>query len=73
MPRRAGRSISVRCPFYRRDSPMTVTCEGLVDQSTIQLRFGLGQDCLLHMRAFCCRRYQNCEIYQAIEAAKYGE
>ena len=52
---------------------MTVTCEGLVDQSTIQLRFGLGQDCLLHMRAFCCRRYQNCEIYQAIEAAKYGE
>ena len=60
----------MRCPFYRRDTPQTVTCEGLVEHSTVRLCFGFERDCTTHVRVFCCRRFQNCEIYRAIEAAK---
>jgi hypothetical protein len=73
MPRRVGRAVSVRCPFYRRDTPRTVTCEGLVDRSTIRLGFGLEADCSRHMRVFCCRAFDKCEIYQAVMSAKYSE
>lgn len=42
------------------------------DSSIVQ-NFGRREDALIQLRTFCCRRYENCEIYQAIMKAKYQE
>ena len=68
----AGVATMVRCPFYRKDTAQTVTCEGLVENSTIRLQFGRVIDAGTQKRVFCCARYQNCEIYRAVMEAKYG-
>ena len=75
MPRRGwkvGRA-EARCPFYRKDTLLTISCEGLVGDSSIVQNFGRREDALIQLRTFCCRRYENCEIYQAIMKAKYQE
>ena len=65
----------IRCPFWRRtnDPAYTVGCEGLIDRSTLLMRFERAEDREIHARAFCAGRYENCELYHAILEARYQE
>lgn len=69
----AGRSVDARCPFYRRDTASTVTCEGPVEESTVQIRFGRVCDCDIQVSGYCCGAYQYCPIYRAVMEDRYDE
>lgn len=66
-----GRSVYARCPFYRRDSRVTISCEGLTEQSVIRQFFGTIQGCDIQFETFCSGHYERCELYDAIRRAKY--
>ena len=63
----------VRCPFFRRTTPTSIICEGVIDLSTNQWRFGLAADRERQLEVFCCGRFEFCEIYRAVHGAKYDE
>ena len=63
----------VECPFYKRDDPTNIYCEGIAEDSCLitRFRFKKGRD--HQMRIFCCEYYKNCEIYRMLMEAKYEE
>ena len=62
----------VRCPFYCRDNgASTITCEGIVEDSTLNLNFATKADMHQQMEIFCCEYYKNCEVYRMLMEAKY--
>lgn len=69
------REKHIRCPFWRavKDRVRTVGCEGLVERSTLLMRFEDPRDQKIQVRVFCADRYENCELYRAIVAARYPE
>lgn len=62
----------VKCPFFRRQTTVSITCEGLTEDSVIRLCFTSGKAKDLQARIFCEKRYKNCEIYTMLEK-KYEE
>ena len=61
------------CPFYRSDDGKgRITCEGIVDRSSTILSFVIKGDYLRQLEVFCCRYYENCEVYQML-MEKYKE
>ena len=66
------KQVYVKCPFYHRDdSNCTITCEGILDNSTLTWRFRKKEDCNQQMDLFCCNYYKNCEVYRMLMEAKY--
>ena len=63
----------VECPFYKRDDPTNIYCEGISEDSCLitRFRFKVGRD--QQMRIFCSEHYKNCEIYRMLMEAKYEE
>lgn len=63
------------CPFYRFDDGQKrrITCEGLVDRSTLALTFRQRADYDTQLGVFCCEHYKRCEIYRMLMEAKYDE
>lgn len=63
----------VECPFYKRDDPTNIICEGIAEDSWLitRFRYKAGRD--QQMRIFCCEHYKNCEIYRMLMEEKYGE
>lgn len=58
---------AVGCPFYRRDDNRSkITCEGIVDGSTVTLSFIRLRDFDTQMRVFCCEYFRKCEIYRML-------
>ncbi len=65
--------VYVGCPFYRKDDGAhRITCEGIVDQSSLILRFQEAKDFKFHAREYCCSRYICCEVYRML-MDKYEE
>ena len=64
-----------QCPFYKFDDGQTrrIICEGIVDRSTLALRFSRKKDYDTQLGVFCCEHYKKCEIYTMIMTAKYDE
>lgn len=57
----------VKCPFYRFDDGRgQITCEGILEGSTLSLRYRKKQDFRIQMDVFCCRYYQRCEVYRML-------
>lgn len=49
-------------------------CEGPFDDClSISLRMRDKESCLLHMKLFCMARYERCEVYRMVMAAKYPD
>ena len=71
MAQPAGRSVDARCPFYRKDTATTVSCEGITDRGTLLLRFPNAKDCSIQFDTFCGGFYWRCELDEAIMKAKY--
>ena len=61
------------CPFYRwDDGSRTITCEGIVDGSTLTQTYLRKADCALQLSVFCCDKYRNCEIHTMLQE-KYAD
>lgn len=67
------RNVDVGCPFYRTDDGShKITCEGIIDDSTLAIYFRKKKDYEIHISVFCCDHYQNCEVHQML-LEKYKE
>lgn len=72
MPSGSYRQINVVCPFYKYDDgKRRITCEGLLDDSSLALIYHRKGDFEAQFRR-CCGEYMQCEIY-ALLMQKYKE
>lgn len=68
------KQIEVQCPFYRYDDgKQRITCEGLVDNSSLALIYQKRRDYETQISVFCCEHYKRCEVYRMLMEAKYDE
>ena len=68
------KQVAVRCPFYKYDDGKgRITCEGIVDDSSIALIY--KHKCAYEMQVgiFCCEHFEKCEIYRMLMEAKYED
>ena len=69
---RSYKQTEVQCPFYHRDDGRScLTCEGVVEGSTLCWNFKQKADLKKQMDIFCCEYYKNCEVYRMLMEAKY--
>lgn len=58
--------VDVQCPFYKwDDGKRRITCEGLVENSSVALLYTRKQDFVCQIEGYCCKNYKYCEIYRA--------
>lgn len=64
----------VVCPFYKRNTVQTITCEGLVDKTTVTHGFADRAAKASHFDAHCCQLpgWERCP-YAAELLYRYGE
>ena len=68
----------VLCPFYQYDESLNkqraykITCEGIVDSSTLVLSYRRKRDFQTQLDIFCCEHFSRCEIYRML-MEKYEE
>ena len=68
----------VQCPFYQYDESFNkkkshrITCEGLLDGSTLILNYKFKRDYRIQLDTFCCKYYNRCEVYNML-MQKYEE
>lgn len=70
------RQADIICPFFKSENAKKhrITCEGPTDVTSIALMFHNAEaDRLKHIEIFCENHYQYCEIYRAVQQAKYDE
>lgn len=73
MPSGSFKQIDVQCPFYKYDDGRRrITCEGLVDKSSIALIYLTRGDFDTQLGVFCCKHYKNCEVFRIL-IQKYEE
>ena len=64
----------VQCPFYKHDDGWRrITCEGLVDRSSVSLSYQNTRDYAIQFDSFCCEHYKKCEVYRMLMVSKYDE
>lgn len=74
MPSGSFKQVYVVCPFYiTDDGAQRVTCEGVVDGSSLSIYFSKRADYETLMSVFCCQHYEKCEIYRMLMENKYEE
>ena len=70
--------VRVQCPFYLYDEcdnklkKYRITCEGLVEHSTLALSYRYKKDFRIQRGVFCCDWYERCEVYRML-MQKYEE
>ena len=61
------RQVDVQCPFYKHDDgKQRITCEGIVDDSSIALLYHRKADYEMQITSYCCEHYKKCEIYRIL-------
>lgn len=72
MDKYTGLTSSI-CPFYLRESQLSISCEGLTDGTRNVMKFNKLDDKHQYQRDFCFyKTYKGCPVYQAI-LKKYEE
>lgn len=67
MPSGSYKQIDVRCPFYMYDDGKSrITCEGLVDRSSLALVYHKKADFDTQLDVFCCEHYTKCEVFRML-------
>ena len=66
------RSVNVVCPFYRRETELKITCEGITDDCLVSVQFFTKKKKDQHQRIFCNKNYPCCEVCQML-MSKYEE
>ena len=73
MPSGSFMQVNCVCPFYRSDDGRNrIVCEGVIPDSQLTNYFKKKSDYRIQIEIFCCDRYENCEIYEAVNK-KYKE
>ena len=73
MPSGSYKQIEVKCPFYKYDDgKRRITCEWIIDDSSLSLIYHNKADYETQMNVFCCEHYKKCEIYRLL-MEKYDE
>lgn len=73
MPSGSYYQVDVRCPFFKfDDGKRRITCEGLIEDSSLALIYHKKRDFETQIRTFCCEHYERCEIYRIL-MEKYEE
>lgn len=73
MPSGSFRQIDVQCPFYKHDDgKRRITCEGLVDRSSLSLTYLSKKDYEIQIETFCCKHFDRCEVCRML-MEKYEE
>lgn len=63
----------VKCPYYKYDDgKQRITCEGLIDESSLALIYHKKEDFDIQIEVFCCEYYTKCEVYRLLNS-KYEE
>lgn len=64
----ATESQSARCPFYIRETPTTIYCEGVIRRTTIKNIFATERHAVAHRCRYCNRikGYRECGLYEAV-------
>ena len=66
--------VDVLCPFYRCDKARrSISCEGFLDKSSIQILFVRNKEFQFHFATYCCKNYKMCEVYRMIMDSKYPD
>lgn len=72
-PSGSFKQADVQCPFYKYDDGRRrITCEGLIDKSSIALIYLTRYDYDKQLEVFCCDHYDKCEVYRML-MEKYEE
>lgn len=66
------KDVDVKCPFFKRQTNVGISCEGLTDEMFIRLCFQTAKAKDTQMEVFCDNHYRKCEIYEILEK-KYEE
>ncbi len=67
------RQADVQCPFYKfDDGQRRITCEGIVEDSSLALTYRRKADFETQIKVFCCDHFGKCEIYRLL-MDKYDE
>lgn len=73
MPSGSYKQIEVKCPFYKfDDGKRRITCEGIIDDSSLALIYHNKNDYQIQIDTFCCEHYTKCEVYKLL-MEKYEE
>ena len=73
MPSGSYKQADVQCPFYKYDDGRRrITCEGIIDKSSIARIYLTRNDFDTQLLAFCCEHYKKCEVYRML-IQKYEE
>lgn len=73
MPSGSYLQADVRCPFYKYDDgKRRITCEGIIEGSSLALIYHKKCDFETQTRVFCCEHYEKCEIHRML-MDKYSE
>ena len=72
-PSGSFKQVDVQCPFYKYDDGRRrITCEGIIDKSSIALIYLTRKDYDMQFLAYCCENYKKCEVYRML-MQKYEE
>ena len=63
-------SYLVTCPFYKMNDRERIFCEGALDSSPLNIRFGGGAG--VHLDGFCVDNWKNCPVARMLWA-KYED
>ena len=67
MPSGSYKQADVKCPFYKHDDGRRrITCEGIVDGSSLALTYVRRKDFQIQMDVFCCEHYKKCEVFRML-------
>ena len=64
-------SGGILCPFYVANGSMDIICQGIIPDTTNQIRYKIKTDKITQQKAFCEGCYKRCEIYIAIQHFRY--
>ena len=67
MPSGSYKQIEVQCPFYKfDDGKRRITCEGIIEDSSLALIYHNKNDYETQINVFCCQHYTKCEVYRLL-------
>lgn len=67
------RSISVKCPFYKKEAHCKIYCSGVTENTSIHLAFGNATDWYTHKSMFCKKNHVQCYIHAMLDSAYKDE
>lgn len=65
-------SAYAKCPFYHKEAPQRVFCEGVVDKSSLTLNFSDAEQCQDYRFRYCNAIYETCPVFEML-TKKYKE